>query len=185
MLLGADSPLTDDGLPPSPACVIYPGSFDPVTNGHFDIVRRAARLFQTLIVAVVGNPGKSPMFGIEDRVAMLREACAQLPNVKVDSFTGLLADYVRFRQAALIIKGLRIVSDFEHEFSMALLNRKLEGGVETMFVPASLEYAYVSSSSVKEVFLLGGDIADFVPPAVLRAMQSLRRTAPAGAAFQK
>ncbi|MDQ2818666.1 MAG: pantetheine-phosphate adenylyltransferase [Candidatus Eremiobacteraeota bacterium] len=161
---------------------MYPGSFDPATYGHLDIVRRAARLFSRLIVAVVGNPSKVPMFAVEDRVQMLREVCADLPNVEVDSFSGLLADYVRRRRAALIVKGLRIVSDFEHEFSMALLNRKIEGGVETMFVPASLEFAYVSSSSVKEVFGLGGDVADFVPVAVLRAMRRLASTQPHGPA---
>ena len=151
--------------------VVYPGSFDPVTNGHLDIIRRAAARFPRLRVAVVANPGKTPMFGLEERVAMLREACAGLSNVDVDSFEGLLVDYMRKQGNALIIKGLRIVSDFEHEFSMALLNRKLEGGVDTIFMPASLEFAYVSSSSVKEVFSLGGDIAEFVPAAVLRKMK--------------
>ncbi len=153
--------------------VVYPGSFDPVTNGHLDIIKRAARYFPELIVAVVGNPNKTAMFGIAERVAMLHAACADLPNVEVDSFTGLLVEYIRKRRADLIVKGLRIVSDFEHEYSMALLNRKLKDGVETIFMPASLDYAYVSSSSVKEVFGLGGDISEFVPPTVLRAMHRL------------
>ena len=149
---------------------VYPGSFDPVTNGHLDIIRRAAAACPRLIVAVVANPNKKPLFTLAERVALLRDVCKGL-EVEVDSFEGLLVDYVRRRRASLIIKGLRIVSDFEYEFSMALLNRRLRGGVDTMFLPASLEYAYISSSSVREVFSLGGNIADFVPPAVLRAMR--------------
>ena len=152
---------------------VYPGSFDPVTNGHLDIVARAARCFGTLIVAVVANPNKRPMFSLERRVELLREVCKDMPNVRVDQFSGLLVEYVRESGAQVIVKGLRIVSDFEHEYSMAVLNRKLRGGADTMFVPASIEYAYVSSSSVKEVFALGGDIAGFVPPVVMRAMRAL------------
>jgi len=154
--------------------VVYPGSFDPVTNGHLDIIRRAASQFPRLIVAVVANPSKSPMFSLEQRVAMLREACEGLANVKVDSFAGLLVDYIHAVGDGLILKGLRIVSDFEHEFSMALLNRRLKNGVDTIFMPSSPEYAYVSSSSVKEVFSLGGDISNFVPPAVERHMRARR-----------
>jgi pantetheine-phosphate adenylyltransferase len=153
---------------------VYPGSFDPVTYGHLDIVKRAARCFGRLVVAVVANPNKRAMFSLERRVELLREACGGIANVEVDRFSGLLADFVRRRNAHVIVKGLRIVSDFEHEFSMAVLNRKLRGAADTMFVPASIEYAYLSSSSVKEVFALGGDISDFVPPVVLRAMQQLR-----------
>lgn len=153
---------------------VYPGSFDPVTCGHLDIIERAARCFPRLLVAVVENPNKEPMFTLKERVELLGEVCAGIKNVEVDCFSGLLVDYVRRRNAGIIVKGLRIVSDFEHEFSMAVLNRKLRGGADTLFVPASIEYAYVSSSSVKEVFALGGDIADFVPPVVLRAMNRLR-----------
>ena len=154
--------------------VVYPGSFDPVTNGHLDIVRRAAGQFPRLIVAVVANPSKRTMFTLKQRVAMLREVCRDLKNVEVDSFEGLLVDYLRAVGDGLILKGLRIVSDFEHEFSMALLNRKLREGVDTIFMPASPEYAYVSSSSVKEVFSLGGDISGFVPKAVERHMRVRR-----------
>ncbi|HZV78546.1 MAG TPA: pantetheine-phosphate adenylyltransferase [Candidatus Binatus sp.] len=154
---------------------VYPGSFDPVTFGHLDIVRRAAAQFARVTVAVVANPSKSPMFTLAERVAMLREACGGLRNVDIDSFEGLLVDYVRRFDRALIVKGLRIVSDFEHEFSMALLNRKLKGGAETIFMPASPEFAFVSSSSVKEVFALGGDVAEFVPRSVLRHMLARRR----------
>lgn len=153
---------------------VYPGSFDPVTNGHLDIVQRAAKCFPRLLVAVVENPNKKPMFTLERRVELLREVCADMANVEVDRFAGLLVDYVKRAGANIIVKGLRIVSDFEHEYSMAVLNRKLRGGADTLFVPASIEYAYVSSSSVKEVFALGGDIAGFVPPVVLRAMRALR-----------
>jgi pantetheine-phosphate adenylyltransferase len=154
---------------------VYPGSFDPVTNGHLDIIRRAAAIYPRLVVAVVANPNKTPLLRANERVALLREVCKGLPQVEVDSFEGLLVDYVRRRKGSVIIKGLRIVSDFEYEFSMALLNRQLQGGVDTMFLPASLEYAYISSSSVREVFSLGGDISDFVPPAVLRAMRRRAR----------
>lgn len=168
-----------NGSPPAAMLAVYPGSFDPVTCGHLDIIRRAARCFPRLVVAVVSNPSKTPMFTMDERVALLRETCAELANVDVDRFSGLLVDYVRAKGAQIIVKGLRIVSDFEHEFSMAVLNRKLRGGADTLFVPASIEFAYVSSSSVKEVFSLGGDIADFVPPAVLLAMER-QRTGKAG-----
>jgi pantetheine-phosphate adenylyltransferase len=160
-----------DGQPPKPMVAVYPGSFDPVTNGHLDIIRRAASHYPKLIVAVVSNPNKKPLLSLEERVRLLREVCSSLRSVEVDSFEGLLVNYVRRRGAALIIKGLRIVSDFEYEFSMATLNRRLSGGIDTMFLPASLEYAHLSSSSVREVFSLGGDISEFVPPAVLRAMK--------------
>lgn len=153
---------------------VYPGSFDPVTNGHLDIIVRAARCFPRLIVAVVDNPNKLPMFTLDRRVELLREVCAGIANVEVDQFSGLLVDFVSGVGAQVIVKGLRIVSDFEHEYSMAVLNRKLRGNPDTIFVPASIEYAYVSSSSVKEVFSLGGDISDFVPPVVLRAMSAMR-----------
>ena len=159
-------------LPPK-FVAVYPGSFDPVTNGHLDIIRRAAANYPSLIVAVVANPSKKPLLSLQERVDLLRQVCAGIAQVEVDCFEGLLVDYVRRRKASLIIKGLRIVSDFEYEFSMALLNRRLRGGVDTMFLPASLEYAFISSSSVREVFSLGGDISEFVPPAVLRAMKRL------------
>jgi pantetheine-phosphate adenylyltransferase len=161
--------------PSHDAPVIYPGSFDPMTNGHLDVARRAARTFPHVVVAVVANPNKKPMFSAHARVAMLRDACSGLQNVEVASFDGLLVDFVRQRGARLIVKGLRIVADFEGEFTMALINRKLAGNVDTMFLPASVEYAYVSSSSVREIFALGGDVSDFVPPSVLRAMAELRR----------
>ena len=162
---------SSDGKTRPALVVVYPGSFDPVTYGHLDIIQRAAQLYPRLIVAIVANPQKKPMFDLQERTDMLREVCRDMPNVEVDRFEGLLVDYVRSRGAKLVVKGLRIVSDFEHEFSMALLNRKLKGGIDTTFMPASLKYTYLSSSSVKEVFALGGDIAEFVPPVVLRRMQ--------------
>lgn len=165
-----------DGKTPTQVVAVYPGSFDPVTNGHLDIIRRAAQYYPRLIVAVVANPNKAALFSLQERVDLLREVCREIDHVEVDGFKGLLVNFVRRSRATLIVKGLRIVSDFEYEFSMALLNRKLRGGVDTMFLPASLEYAYVSSSSVREVFALGGDISEFVPAPVLRAMQ--RRSAP-------
>jgi pantetheine-phosphate adenylyltransferase len=164
-----------------PVTAVYPGSFDPVTNGHLDIIRRAAAYYPRLIVAVVVNPNKKPLLSVAQRVELLRDVCAGIPRVEVDCFDGLLVDFVRKRKASLIVKGLRIVSDFEYEFSMALLNRHLPGGVDTMFLPASLECAHISSSSVREVFSLGGDISQFVPAAVLRRMRQLRRSRPAPA----
>jgi len=162
---------------------VYPGSFDPVTNGHLDIIRRAASYYPRLIVAVVANPNKKPFFSLQERVELLEQVCAGLPRVEVTCFEGLLVDFVRRSGASLIIKGLRIVSDFEYEFSMALLNRKLPGGVDTMFLPASLEYAHVSSSSVREVAALGGDVSEFVPAAVLRAIRrKTERNAPSRSA---
>lgn len=158
-----------------PMIAVYPGSFDPVTNGHLDIIRRAAAYYPRLVVAVVTNPSKKPLLTVAQRADLLREVCGKIAGVEVDCFEGLLVDYVRKKKASLIVKGLRIVSDFEYEFSMALLNRHLPGGVDTMFLPASLEYAHISSSSVREVFSLGGDISDFVPQAVLRAMKRIGR----------
>lgn len=174
-LVGTSKP-SADGRQLKPTVAVYPGSFDPVTNGHVDIIRRAALYYPRLIVAVLTNPSKSPLLPLRERMLLLQEVCGNLSHVEVDCFEGLLVDFVRRRRATLIVKGLRIVSDFEHEFSMALLNRKLRGGADTMFLPASLEYAYVSSSFVREVFSLGGDISEFVPPAVLRAMTRMRAT---------
>jgi pantetheine-phosphate adenylyltransferase len=178
------APALDNGRIFRGQLAVYPGSFDPVTNGHLDIIRRAARFFVRVTVAVVANPNKQPMFPLEERVELLKQACHDLANVEVDAFSGLLVDYMRRRRASLIVKGLRMVSDFEHEYSMALLNRKLEDGVETIFLPATLEYAYVSSSSVKEVFALGGDVAGFVPAPVLRALQRRRKTSAARGALK-
>ena len=146
---------------------ICPGSFDPVTNGHLDVIQRAARLFDNVVVLVAMNAGKNGMFSPEERCDMLRRATAHLTNVEVASYNGLLADYARERKAAAIVKGLRAMSDFEYEFQMALTNRKLNDEVETVFLTTSTEYMYLSSSLVKEVARLGGDISEFVPPCVV------------------
>lgn len=145
---------------------ICPGSFDPVTNGHVDVIQRASHLFDKVVVLVAVNADKHGVFTAEERCALLRRATAHLPNVEVDSYDGLLADYARERNAAAIVKGLRAMSDFEYEFQMALTNRKLNDQVETVFLTTSTEYMYLSSSLVKEVARLGGDISEFVPSCV-------------------
>jgi pantetheine-phosphate adenylyltransferase len=153
---------------------VYPGSFDPPTNGHLDVIERAARCFGELLVAIVVNPQKrAPMFSLEEREAMLKACVATLPNVRVEHFRGLLADYVRAARADVIIKGLRVVSDFESEMSAALMNRSLSD-VDTLFLMSDQKYSFVSSSLVKEVFFLGGDVAALVPEPVLRLMSEKR-----------
>lgn len=149
------------------AKAICPGSFDPVTKGHIDIISRASRLFDEVVAVVVVNPAKSPSFTAQERMALLEKATAHLPNVSVDSFYGLLADYVRKVDAVAIVKGLRAVSDFEYEFQMALTNKKLVPEAETVFLTTSSENMYLNSSLVKQVASFGGDITDFVPPQVL------------------
>ena len=146
---------------------ICPGSFDPVTNGHLDVVRRAASLFDRVIVLVAVNSEKKGLFSPAERCELLRRVTADLPNVIVDSNDGLLADYARKTEADAIVKGLRAMSDFEYEFQMALTNRKLNPGVETVFLTTTAEYMYVSSSLVKEVARLGGDISPFVPASII------------------
>jgi len=145
---------------------LCPGTFDPVTNGHVDIVHRAAALFDRVLVAVVENPGKEPLFSAAERVEMLREALSGLGNVEVESFSGLLVDHARSRGVGVIVKGLRAVSDFDYELQMAQMNRHL-GEVETCFVPTSPRWSYLSSSLVKEVAGYGGDVSGLVPEQVL------------------
>ena len=153
---------------------IYPGSFDPPTMGHLDVIARAAEIFDSLTVAVVVNPQKrEPMFTIEERKAMMRNCVRELPHVDVADFRGLLATFVRSQNVDVIVKGLRIVADFENEMSTALMNRSLSG-VDTLFLMSDARFSFVSSSMVKEVFLLGGDVSEFVPPDVLRFMQAKR-----------
>jgi len=147
---------------------IYPGSFDPPTNGHLDVIRRAAVVFPRLTVAVVANPQKQgPMFTLDERADMMREAVADLANVAVETFAGLLADYVRGQRADVIVKGLRVVSDFESEMAMAHFNRALSG-VETVCLMADAAFSFISSRMVKEAYLLGGDVTSFVPVSVAR-----------------
>ncbi len=145
---------------------IYPGSFDPVTYGHLDIIKRAAMIFDTLTVAVLNNKAKSPLFSVDERVKMLQEVCADFQNVRIDSFSGLLADYSVKNGADVIIRGLRAVTDFEYELQMAQTNRKIDDRVDTVFLTTSLEYAYLSSTTVKEVAFFGKDVSQFVPPLV-------------------
>lgn len=146
---------------------VYPGSFDPVTYGHLDIIRRAARMFDELIVSVLNNKAKTPLFSAEERVRILEEATKEFPNVKVDSFTGLLIDYAREKDIHVSVRGLRAITDFEYELQIAQTNKKLSGGsLDTIFLTTSLEYSYLSSSSVKEIAYFGGDISQCVPPFV-------------------
>ena len=146
-----------------------PGSFDPVTNGHIDIIARASTLFDEVVVAVGVNQSKKRMFTPDERIAMLTEACAGFPNVRIDSFDGLLTDFCRERDVVAIVKGLRAVSDFDYELQMAQMNSSL-ADIETVFVPTSPEYSFLASSLVKEVATFGGDVSSLVPPHVLRAL---------------
>jgi pantetheine-phosphate adenylyltransferase len=149
---------------------LCPGMFDPVTNGHLDIVRRAAVLFDRVVVAVVENPSKEPLFPTDERVSMLVEAVSDLPNVEVDSFSGLLVEYARRKGIGIIVKGLRAVTDFDYELQMAQMNRQLTE-METCFIPTSPNWSYLSSSLVKEVARLGGDVSGLVPDHVLHRLK--------------
>lgn len=151
--------------------VIYPGSFDPLTNGHLDIVQRASRLFDTVIIAVAYNEGKKPLFTLQERVALVQESIASIPNVKVDSFNGLLVDYVESRGGQAVIRGLRAISDFEFEFQLALMNRKLNERVETIFMMPKETYTFLSSRIIKEIARLHGDVQSFVPAHVEAALK--------------
>lgn len=145
---------------------IYPGSFDPVTNGHLDLIERASKLFDVLIVALLLNPEKDPLFSVAERVEMLKGVVAHLRNVEVDTFAGLLVDYARRRGAGVLLRGIRAVSDYEYELQMAMMNRQLAPEIETVFMLPAETYSYVSSRLVREVARLGGSIKDLVPPAV-------------------
>ncbi len=142
---------------------VCPGSFDPATNGHIDIIERSAKLFDKVIVAVSNNPSKQPLFSIEERVEILKKTCGSIENVEIDSFSGLLIEYAKSKNADAIVKGLRAVSDFEYELQMALMNKKLNSEIETVFIMTSSKYSYLSSSLVKEVARLGGCIRGLVP----------------------
>jgi pantetheine-phosphate adenylyltransferase len=156
---------------------VYPGSFDPLTNGHVDIIERGARLFDRIIVAILVNAEKSPMFTMAERVDIARAVFKNHPNVEVDTFEGLLVDYVARRKANVIVRGLRAVSDFEYEFQMALMNRELASTIETVFMMPAVRYSYISSRLIKEVFSLGGKVHGLVPELVearLREKQAAR-----------
>ncbi|MGH9788826.1 MAG: pantetheine-phosphate adenylyltransferase [Candidatus Acidiferrales bacterium] len=151
---------------------IYPGSFDPVTNGHLDLIERASKLFDRLIVALLVNPEKDPLFTLDERVEMLREVVAHLPNVEVETFDGLLVDHARRRGARVLLRGIRAVSDYEYELQMALMNRQLAPDIETVFMLPAEAFSYLSSRLVKEVARLGGSIKDLVPAAVHERIRS-------------
>lgn len=145
---------------------IYPGSFDPVTLGHLDVIERAAKMFDHLVVAVMHNASKQPLFTCEERIEFLKRTTAHIPGIEIAGFSGLLADYAAQSKACAIVKGLRAVSDFEYEFAMALANRKLNPNVDTVFLMTSAQYMYLSSSMIKDIAQHGGPIADFVPAAI-------------------
>ena len=150
---------------------MYPGSFDPITNGHLDLIQRGSRLFNRLIVSILRNEGKEPLFSVEERMEMLREVVQVYPNVEVDSFDGLLVDYAAARQATVLLRGIRAISDYEYELQMALMNRRLAPGLETVFMMAHEAYSFISSRLVKEVFSLGGSISGLVPSPVEARLQ--------------
>jgi pantetheine-phosphate adenylyltransferase len=150
---------------------VYPGSFDPITNGHIDLIERATRIFDKLIVAVAENPGKSPLFTIEERVEMVKKTTEQFENVIVDKISGLTVDYVRQHGASIIIRGLRAISDFEYELQMALMNRKLNSQIETIFLMPNLQYSYVKSSHIKEIAKLGACLDGLTPDLVIQMLR--------------
>ena len=150
----------------TPRLAVYPGSFDPLTNGHVDIIQRGARLFDRIVIALLVNRDKAPLFSVEERLELTREVFRTQPNVEVDTFDGLLVDYAHRRSANVIVRGLRAISDFEYELQMALMNRRLSDEIETVFMMPAEPYTYVSSRLVKEVFALGGSVAGLVPRVV-------------------
>jgi len=161
-----------------PRIAIYPGSFDPLTNGHVDIIERGARIFDSIIVAILGNVEKTPLFSEKERVEILRNVFKGHANVQVETFSGLLVDYAQLKKASVIVRGLRAVSDFEYEFQMALMNRHLAPGIETVFMMPAEQYTYISSRLIKEVFTLGGEVTGLVPPIVeekLRGKQKAKK----------
>jgi len=151
---------------------IYPGSFDPITNGHLDVIQRAAKLFDEVVVAVAFNEQKTSLFPVDERVALIQHASATVPNIRIERFDGLLVDFARQQQASAVVRGLRAISDFEFEFQMALMNRKLEPEIETIFMMPAEKYTYISSRIVKEIARLGGDVTAFVPASVADALQT-------------
>jgi len=150
---------------------VYPGSFDPITNGHIDLIERATRIFDKLIVAVAENPSKSPLFTIEERIVMVKKTTEQFENVIVDKISGLTVDYVRQHGASIIIRGLRAISDFEYELQMALMNRKLNSQIETIFLMPNLQYSYVKSSHIKEIAKLGACLDGLTPDLVIQMLR--------------
>lgn len=151
--------------------IMYPGTFDPITNGHCDLVARAARLFDEVVVAVAASPSKSPMFDLETRIRLATEALADVPEARVEGYEGLTVEYARANGLQAILRGLRAVSDFEHEFQLASMNRRLDSSIETVYLTPSESYAHVSSSLVREIAGMGGDVSNFVHPIVVTALK--------------
>jgi pantetheine-phosphate adenylyltransferase len=150
---------------------LYPGTFDPPTNGHIDLIQRGAKLFDHLIVAILNNPGKDPLFTVEERVEMLKESTSTLGNVSVATFDGLTVEFARQQGVSAILRGIRAISDYEYEFQMALMNRRLAPEIETVFLQPAGRYSFVSSRMLKEVFSFGGDVSGLVPPNVLKRLR--------------
>ncbi len=159
-----------------PVTAIYPGSFDPLTNGHLDVISRGAHLFDRLTVSVLRNASKQPLFSVDERMAMLRDVVRHLPNVEIDCFEGLLVHYAAQKGARVIVRGIRAVSDYEYELQMALMNRRLDASVETVFLMAGEAFSFLSSRLVKEVYRLGGDISGLVPAAVETRLHRMKAT---------
>lgn len=172
--------MTPNAVPPAvrpssgAQLAVYPGSFDPIHNGHVDIILRGARLFDRIVVAVLRNAEKSPLFSVEERIELMREVFRDRPNVEIEAFDGLLVDYARQKHASVIVRGLRAVSDFEFEFQMALMNRRLDKKIETVFMLPSESYSYVSSRLVKEIFQFGGSVTGLVPQIVEQRLAARR-----------
>ena len=150
---------------------LFPGTFDPPTNGHVDLIQRGSKLFGHLVVAVLNNPGKNPLFTVEERVEMLQESTSSLTNVSIAKFDGLMVDFARQQGASAVLRGISAISDYEYEFQMALMNRRLAPEIETVFLQPAGRYSFVSSRMLKEVFRFGGDVSGLVPPNVLRRMR--------------
>ena len=159
-----------------PTLAVFPGSFDPLTNGHVDIITRGTRIFDKIVVAILVNAEKQPLFSMEERVEIARSVFASMPSVEVDTFSGLLVDYVELRKAHAIVRGLRAMSDFEYEFQMALMNQRLNGRIETVFMMPAEQYTYISSRLIKEVFALGGQVHGLVPDLVEERLRTKVRT---------
>jgi len=154
-----------------PVKALYPGTFDPPTNGHVDLIQRGARIFDHLTIAILVNPVKNPLFTVEERVEMLKEATRSLGNVSIDTFDGLMVDFAKHIGASAVLRGIRAISDYEHEFQMALMNRRLAPEIETVFLQPAGRYSFVSSRMVKEVVSFGGDVSGLVPPNVLKRLR--------------
>jgi len=150
---------------------VYPGSFDPITNGHFDIIQRGLKIFDRILIAVLENPKKKPLFSTQERINMIRDTFSGYKNVEVKSFHGLLVEFARKNKAKIVIRGLRAISDFEYEFQMALMNRKLNPEIETFFMMPSVDYSFLSSKLAKEIFMLGGCLKDLVPQEVEKRLR--------------